>query len=134
MNYQVLNSEITSDPAGLGYAGKNDAQIAALLNAINQTSQRDIIPAYEILEAMDATEFAALSAAQKTIYQIFISAGSVNIKGANTRAAFGAMFGAGTATRAAILALRDVQRSRADALGLGLVTAGDVFLARGGRW
>lgn len=32
MNYADLESEITNDPAGLGYAGKTDKQIADLLN------------------------------------------------------------------------------------------------------
>lgn len=37
MNYAILKSEITNDPAALGYATKTDQQIADLLNAVDKS-------------------------------------------------------------------------------------------------
>lgn len=132
MDYVRLKSEITNDPAVLGYAAKTDQQIADLLNSLttSRTIERSIIPAHEVLEATVPAEWAALTAAEKQRYQTITGAGQVNLRGANTRSTMGAMFGAGTTTRANLIALQTKAVSRAEELGLGRVEPGHVAKAR----
>lgn len=64
MDYAALKSEITADPMSLGYAGKTDAVIAALLNdATKRTRSKATVSTAELFEAIDPAEFAALDAA-----------------------------------------------------------------------
>lgn len=129
----LLQTELTTDPLGRGYAGMSDQAAADSLNAANRPSTRTTIPAHEVLEATVPDEYAALTAAEKTRYGLFVGAGDINVQGANTRAAFAAMFGVGTQTRANLLALTaGPAQSRAAELGLGAVTAGQVGRARAG--
>ncbi len=132
MDYIRLKSEITLDFAALGYAGKTDKQTADLLNSLTtgRSIQRLVIPAHEILEATVPSEWAALTAAEKQRYQTITGAGEVNLSGANTRLTMGAMFGAGTTTRANLIALQTKVVSRQEELGLGLIEPGHVAKAR----
>lgn len=138
MDLKALHNELANDPLGRGYAQMTDAQAAASLNSVangnGRPVARSIIPAREIIEATAPAEWGALSAAEKQRYQTITGAGDVDVRGANTRAAFLAMFGAGTATRAALAALQNETVSRAVELGIGNVRPRDVALARGGRW
>lgn len=132
MDYARLKAEIAADPVALGYAGKTDQQIADLLNSLTtgRTIQRSVIPAHEILEATVPADWATLTAAEKQRYQTITGAGQVNLRGANTRLALAAMFGAGTQTRANLIALQSVTISRAEELGLGRVEPGHTGKAR----
>lgn len=132
MDYAKLKSEIMTDLALLGYAGKTDQQIADLLNSVarGRTIQRSVIPSHEILEATVPGEWAALTAAEKQRYQTITGAGSVDLKGQNTRLMLGAMFGAGTTTRANLIALQNKTVSRAEELNLGRVEPGHITKAR----
>jgi len=66
----------------------------------------DVYPTYKILEATDATEYAALSDANKDAYKMIISCGTVDLAdGAVARDRLLAMFGAGTTTRANLVEL-----------------------------
>lgn len=127
MDLQILKNELLNDPEGLGYSGKTAQQKADLLNGLTQTMERIIIPTWEILEATVQSEWSALTAAEKQRYQTFVSVGSLNVKGTNVRAAFAAMFGAGTQTRANLLALQNEVVSRAQVLGLGFITSQNVI-------
>lgn len=137
INYAQLKTELQTDPSALGYsallAAGNHVGVAAVLNLTRAgvTIKRDIIPAHQLFEAITATDYAALTAAEKTRLQIILSMGQVNVRGDNTRAQLAAMFGAGTATRTAVLALIDRQGSRAEQLfGSGVsISAADVALA-----
>lgn len=137
MNYAALKTELQADPTGLGLAAMltagNHAGVAAALNLprVGITIKRDIIPSHELFEAIVAADYTALSAAERTRLQIILSMGTVNVRGDNTRAQLAAMFGAGTATRTAMLALIDRQGSRAEQLfGSGTsVSAADVAMA-----
>lgn len=132
MDYIRLKSEITNDPAALGYSEASDQQIADLLNArtTNRTTERSIVPSHEILEATVPSEWSALTAAEKQRYQTITGAGQVNLSGPNTRLMLGAMFGAGTQTRANMIALQTIVVSRAEELGLGKVEPGHIQKAR----
>ena len=127
MDYEALRAEITGDPTGLGYAAAvargDDTAVAALLNAprAGVSVQRELVPAHEVFEAIAPPEWAALSAAEKQRVQTILSMGTVNVRGAQTRAALAAAFGAGTATRTALVALQARTGSRAEAvLGAGV--------------
>lgn len=137
INYAALKTELQTDPSALGYAALlaagNHAGVAAALNLPRAgiTISRDLIPSHEIFEAIVTSEYTALVAAEKTRLQVILGMGQVNVKGANTRAQLAAMFGAGTATRTAILAMIDRQGSRAEQLfGAGTqVSAADIAQA-----
>jgi hypothetical protein len=127
MNWQELQAELQK-PA---YSGMTDAQAAAVINALAVTKPAGIIPAYQVINATVASEWAALTAAEKQRYQTIVGAGQIDTSNANVIAAFAAMFGAGTSTRAALLALATVTVSWAQETLGGLVHAGDVGYARG---
>ncbi len=124
MDYAALKAEITTDPTGLGYAGKADAACADLINLVRATIQidRTSIPAAEVIEATVPSEWAALTTQEKDRYALLIGAGSINPKGPNTRAVFQAMFGPPTTTRGNLIALQSRDGSRAEQLfGIGMV-------------
>src|SRR3990172_2184325 len=130
----ALKSEIDSDPTALGYAGKNDQEVADLLNTLNPSIRidRDIVSTWEVIEATVPSEWASLSADEKNRYGIFASLGTINLKGTNIRNAFGAMFAAGTTTRANLIAIQKRDGTRAEQLfgsGVG-VSLLDVHIAR----
>lgn len=130
MDYTKLWLEISLDPENIGYAKKTNAEIADLVNITTGPIERGTVAAYEIIEATEPAEFIALTAAAKQIYQIITGAGTVNIRGPNTRKALAGMFGAGTTTRANLLALQTETQTRATQLGLGAVYPGHVGKAR----
>ena len=135
MNYATLYTEITNDPTGLGYAGKSNAEIAALLNAETQEIARTSITAAQLWENTVLSEYAALGAAQRDAYWGLCSLDSIDVAaGTNSRSALAQLFPQGSTTRAALMALLQtpVMRSRAAVLGLGRVKPGHVAKARGG--
>jgi hypothetical protein len=137
MDDLALKTELTTDPAGLGYAphlaSGSLSPIMELLNAprIGVSVFRGVISSYEIINATDPAEWAALTAAEKQRYQMLTGAGQVDVSNANVRGAFAAMFGAGTVTRTALVALASRPGSRAEELwGAGTApTAADLARA-----
>lgn len=125
-----LAREIADDPTGLGLAAKSDAAIAAALNAATVVVDRDTATAAEVFECIVPAEWAAATAQEKTRVQLVLGMGTVNLRGANTRAALAAAFGPTTTTRANILALLTMWTSRAAVLGLGEVLPVHVAQAR----
>jgi hypothetical protein len=112
MDYQALRTEIDK-PA---YAGLGDSAIAAALNAPGVNVDREVIPTRLIVESIDAAELAALTAIQLQRLTLIVNAGSISTKSANVRAILGALFGPGTATRAALQSLQVKTGSRAEQL------------------
>lgn len=133
-NYPALRDEIANDPVTLGYAGKTDAQVAALMNGADRstTSTRTIVAAYEVFEAIVPSEWAAVTAANQARVNALLSMGNVNAAGANTKATFAAAFVAGTTTRTNLLALTTLTtpRSRAQEIFGAAVTDLDIAHAR----
>ena len=128
MDLAILKAELLADPAGLGYApllaAGADGTVADLLNAVRDTISidRGVIPSYEIVNATAPAEWTALSASEKQRYQTLTGAGQVDSGNINVRAAFQAMFAAGTATRTALVALVTRKGSRAEQVfGPGVV-------------
>lgn len=116
------------------YTGKTNEEVADMLRTtlVTVTTERDVVPAHEVWEAIVPAEWAALSAAEKQRVQTVISMGDVNLRGANTRASLAAAFAAGTQTRANLLALQTqrVDRPVGEAVFGQLPTAQDVAAAR----
>ena len=129
MDYGRLKAEVANDPLGVGYPAMTDQQVADSLNAKTRSVDREELAAWQVIEATVPANWAALTAAEKDRYRTFVSAGTLNPKGANTRAAFQAMF-QGTATMTNLVALLTETVSRASELGLGLVYAEHVAAAR----
>ena len=103
MDYKILKAELANDPAGLGYAGKGIQQCTDLLNALTQAVARASITGAELWENTTLAEYAALTQAQRDAYQVLVSLGTIDVSaGSNSRATLGVLFGAGTATRAAL--------------------------------
>lgn len=121
---EQLASEISTDPAGLRLPilaqQARDHAIAAVLNLVRQGVSYEVfrgsIESYEIINATNPAEWTALSSAEKQRYQTIVGAGKVDTSSANVRAAFLAMFAAGTTTRTALIALGKRQGSRAEVL------------------
>lgn len=135
----ALKSEITTDPAALGYAALvaagDDAGVAAALNLARAGTAyqqyRGPLPAYQVVNATDPADWAALTAQEKQRYQTLTGAGQVDTSNANLRAMFSAMFPAGSTTRANLTNLALRQGSRAEVLfGPGTtITHADVAAA-----
>uniref|UniRef100_A0A7C4Y4W7 Uncharacterized protein n=1 Tax=Caldisericum exile TaxID=693075 RepID=A0A7C4Y4W7_9BACT len=138
MDYVVLKNEFLTDPKGYGYRtywdNGQDWKLAELINEVRSDIwiDRDIVPTYEIFEAIVPTEWDALTTAEKQRMQLILSMEQVNVKGENTRLAFQKAFASGTTTRNNLLALLKRNGSRAEELfGAGtVVTWDDVARAR----
>lgn len=117
MDLAKLKAELALAP----YAGKTPEEAAALLKtARDVTTERTEVPAHEVFEAVVPSEYAALTSANKTLLQTILGMGTINVQGSNTRAALAGMFGAGTATRAALVALQTRTESMARWKEIGL--------------
>lgn len=136
MDYLALKAEFANDPAGLGYApywaDGTDWKLAELINAVSPSISinRGVVPSYEVVNATVTAEWSALSAAEKQRYQTIVGAGYVDFGNPNVRAAFQQMFGAGTGTRAALLAAVVRNGSRAEQVVGQSVSVADVSQAR----
>jgi hypothetical protein len=146
INYTDLRTELLTDPQSLGYAqyvsSGNDVALADLLNekraGVAYKIDRETVKAYEIFESVDKDELFALSNANNTKFQLILGMQDINLKGANTRASLGAIFGTGNAplSRTAIISLQKRNGSRAEVLfGDGTsITISDIsFALRGVR-
>lgn len=140
IHHAVLQSEIDNDPAGRGYKTggvyRDDVEIARLCNDVvaGQTVERTLVDVRLLQEQVVATEYLALSVGQQNLWTALIAAGErVDIRNANIRAQGAAVWGAGTTTRANIVALQSKPASRAEVLfGEGAaVTHTDVAIALG---
>lgn len=124
-NRAALKAELLNDPKALGLVGMTDAQAAAKLNQLGASGETititGVIEAWRVINAIDATEYGALTAAEKTRLQTITGAGFVDPNNTNVRNAFAAMFAPGT-TRTALLALATPSCSRGEKLfGQGVV-------------
>lgn len=109
------------------------------MNATNtgRTVPRTLIPTWEMREAIVRTEYAALATADRQwLGEIVLSGENVTAGPGNIRTGLLAIFAAGSTTRTNLNALQTRIVSRAEELGLGTVTPGDVELARtkSGGW
>lgn len=135
----ALKAEVFDDPTGMGYdpTGGTDA-LLALLNkpennvggeSINRPTEELDIP--DIAAVIDSAEFAALSAYDQQWVIMFINRPAEEML-RPYQAKFLQLFGAQSATRAAVLALRAKAASRGEILfGVNtMISREDWFAAR----
>lgn len=127
MDLAALKTEITGDPAAIGYATANGDHeaIAKLLNKPQRTIDAETLSSGLLVSCIDRTEFAALSAADKAYLNLFVTAGNVPMS-QNVRQALRALFPVGSETRTKINQATRRTGSRAEELGFGRVTESDV--------
>lgn len=135
---QALASEITNDPASMGYAALKEAAkdqaIADLLNSLTSPGAaavfRNDVSSQEFLNCITTTDFAALTQANAIKLQMVLQPGRLDATNANLRAAALALFSGATLT--AMQAVVQRTGSRAEVLwGTGfVVTAQQVGAAR----
>lgn len=85
MDLQLLKTEITTDPAALGYAGKTDEQVARLMMAETATGanfevNRKEISGSDIASSVVGSEFIALTAGQRDYVGLVTRAGTMKVK------------------------------------------------------
>ena len=137
MDYVALKSELQTDPTSLGYAAAiasgSDNILANLINAVSQSINinRATVTNVEVFNAIDATDYAGLTSAKKSDLQLVLTPDTVTVNNANVRTILASIFGAGSATRTALLALQTRKGSRAEQLfGAGVfVTESDIAIA-----
>ena len=129
---QALKTELTTDPLGRGYAGMTNTQVVTSLRTANRTVERRSVSGSQIYNAIVPSEFSALLATQQQLVRdVFGLGDTIDVRtGTNARAVMLAAFGAGTTTRANLIALVQETVSRAAEIGLGDVREGDVARAR----
>ena len=118
----TLQAEITNDPLSRGYSGMTDQQKVDSLNTEDRVDTRVLVSSGEIMETINGAEFAALNNAETARVDRVLGLGAEVIVGPgnahNAVQELLATFGGGSATVAALVALRDTQISRAKELGI----------------
>ena len=140
MDLAKLKTEITTDPQALGYVVGNtpdaDPALAEIINRRDRKSDEVKITAAELFASIDFDEAAGLTAANRALLAIMLSiSGEIAIgQGTNARKWLRKLFpdvaGQPSATMTALR--RDSGRlvSRAEEIGLPIVTPTDVYNAR----
>lgn len=118
MDLVALKSEITNDPLGRGYSGMTDEQIAASLAVHDRQADRESLEAGLLVASIVSSEYIGLSANQKDYVRLIAMASTVPLT-ASIKTELGAIFPAGSTTRANLIALMKRAGSRADELKLG---------------
>ena len=126
MDLVALKTELTTDPASLGYAGKSHEDQASLINKPQRTVNREQFSGGELASCLDPTEFAALTANQRAWIQTLTAASGMLTLYASLRQDIRAVLA--TATKSLQKFNQTINRagSRAEELGLGSVTTSDV--------
>ena len=133
MDYQALNTELTSDPLTRGYSGMDDAAAAADLNTVYRTIPVDTVPGSDIFNATDDVEYGALTAEEQNRWVNMCGVQEIDVASGVAKSLEAELFGAGTDTRTSLAALKTQDVSRATELDLGysgLITVSHVAHAR----
>ena len=126
---QAIKDELTNDPLTRGYLTMTDAEVKTSLNTVIDRPIQ-FLSGSAIFNATDDTEYAALTAAQKSSWDALCAIDTIDTSSGVAKAREAELFGAGTATRTALLALKNNQVSRAQELGLGNVRLFQIAAAR----
>jgi hypothetical protein len=130
MDLIALKTELTTDPIGRGYASKNDEQAAATFSIMDRQPNRETLESGLLVAAIVRSEFAALVAGDKQYVQMVATAPTMPLT-ATLKTELGAIFPAGSATRANLVALMKRPGNRAEELNLGgIPTTSEVANAR----
>jgi hypothetical protein len=126
MDLVALKTELTTDSAGLGYAGKSHEDQAVLINRPQRTMNREQFSGADLASCLDPVEFAALTSVQRTWIQTLTSAyGSLTLY-ASLRQDIRAVLATATKSLAKFNQTINRSASRAEELGLDAVTTSDV--------
>ncbi len=125
----VLRTELTTDPKTRGYAGMTDEEAADDLNTEYRTRNRTSMTGSEVLQSIDQTRLAGLSAADKERVWQVLHLGQLDPFGVEADILIN-VFGPGSDTIVALQVARKENVSRAVELGLGSVREGTVAQAR----
>jgi hypothetical protein len=128
--YETLYNEITTDPLARGYSGMSDAEIAADLNTEYRTYNLPTITGDEVFQATDTAEFAALSDHEQSLWLSFCSRATIDAWASSNVAFVQWVFGAGSDTVSNLSDLRREDITRAEELGLPVVSEADVTAAK----
>jgi len=130
---QILVDEIATDPAGLYGGLSTNRQFYDRLVEPGLRNHWVTLTSAQIFEAIDATEFVALTdASQRRVDRILSLGGQIaTAPGAKARDEMIAIFGAGSTTISNLATIANPKRSRAAELGIaGWITLGRVSAAR----
>ena len=130
MDIAALKVELLAGHPDTGAYDADDATAAAQLNVVNRTITRPTVSGSEILNATDDAEFTALQAANKNRWLAMCGVDEIDTNGGVAKSIEADLFGAGTNTRANLVALKNPPVSRAVELGLGFIKTGHVQEAR----
>ena len=127
MDLAALKTELTTDPAGIGYAAASSDHeaLAKMINTAVRPLDRASLTGGQLVSCLDKTEFAALTAADKAYLNLFVTSGEVPMT-QDVRQSLRNLFPAGSKTRQNINAATRRDGSRAEELGFGRVTESDV--------
>lgn len=126
MDLAALKTEIQL-PA---YAGKSDVEITDMLSVVMPAkANREALSAGDLVASIVRSEYAALTAGDKQYVQLIAMAQTMPLT-ATLKTELGAVFPSGSTTRTNLLALLKRPGTRAEELGLGVVTPSDVANAR----
>ena len=121
MDIDALKSELTTDPAGLGYTGTANAK-TTLINDETFDLDYESLPPSQVVGAIDPTEFKTAPNGVKDWVALVFSPDVVSLT-ASIKTGLSDL-GSSTATALALITTRKV--SRAAILGLGKVRVGHV--------
>ena len=127
MDYAKLAEEISIDPLARGYSGMTDQQVADDLNTVYRP--REYVSGWEIFNATDDIEYAALTDAGKSAWDALCAIDNIDVSNGIAKAREAELFGPGTNTRANLLTLK-VSLTRSQELGFGILETIDITFAR----
>ena len=119
VNITSLNFEITTDPKGLGYAGKDNGAIARLLNAVgisSETIEIANISNADLQASVVGSEYVSLTAAEQRAWGAIVGIDTIAVKNQNIRQQVIAIWGPGTGTRSNLAALQSRNAARSEVL------------------
>lgn len=126
MDLAALKTEITTDPAAIGYAGKSHEEIAVLINRPQRSVNRDQFSGADLASCLDPVEFSALTAVQRTWIQTLTGANGLLTLFASLRQDIRAVLATATKSLAKFNQTINRTGSRAEEISLGAVTTSDV--------
>jgi hypothetical protein len=126
MDLVALKTELTNDPAGIGYAGKSHEDQAKLINKPQRTVNKAQFEGADLASCLDPVEFAALTAVQRTWIQTLTAASGSLTLFASLRQDIRAVLATATKSLAKFNQTINRSASRAEELGLDAVTTSDV--------
>ena len=129
MDIAALASELATDPLTRGYSGMTDVEAAASLNTADRTTNKASMTASEVYNAIDVTEWSALTDTQREEIWNILHLGTINPFGLESDR-FTTIFPSPGDTLTALAAARKNDVSRAVEIGFGVVKVGHVQNAR----